>query len=250
MAWCSHGTLWLAHCTPSPSLASHHSSKAAVKKTAYYSPIGFFYFLGGWQWHFGLDELRCSALHGLWFNVITQWNSSTREEMCPTWVCLYVCVCDRVWEVSEWITLASPTLGRKTLLVLSMREHQLLSKVGSLICNVFLLTPIYLCSNSRNSCSMTKEHKQIWQMIYLYSPRSVQPVCIILSRLAMVYIHPMNLWSFNGQWATGNSLDRFDSFMAYELQSFIFIHHLNSNLFVYPGASHRLLDRLGLSWWV
>lgn len=85
---------------------------------------------------------------------------------------------------------------------------------------------------------------------YLYSPRSVQPVCIILSRLAMVYIHPMNLWSFNGQWATGNLLDRFDSFMAYELQSFIFIHHLNSNLFVYPGASHRLLDRLGLSWWV
>lgn len=201
MAWCSHGTLWLAHCTPSPSLASHHSSKAAVKKTAYYSPIGFFYFLGGWQWHFGLDELRCSALHGLWFNVITQWNSSTREEMCPTWVCLYVCVCDRVWEVSEWITLASPTLGRKTLLVLSMREHQLLSKVGSLICNVFLLTPIYLCSNSRNSCSMTKEHKQIWQMISVFPQKC--SACLHYSFQVGHGLHPSNE-SVILQWTVGN----------------------------------------------
>lgn len=201
MAWCSHGTLWLAHCTPSPSLASHHSSKAAVKKTAYYSPIGFFYFLGGWQWHFGLDELRCSALHGLWFNVITQWNSSTREEMCPTWVCLYVCVCDRVWEVSEWITLASPTLGRKTLLVLSMREHQLLSKVGSLICNVFLLTPIYLCSNSRNSCSMTKEHKQIWQMISVFHQKC--SACLHYSLQVGHGLHPSNE-SVILQWTVGN----------------------------------------------
>lgn len=101
MALCGwHTAPW----APALALALHHSPKAVIKSlqksNAYYSQIGFIYFLteGG---ILGWMELWGLAMHGLWFNVITKLNSSTREEMLSTWVCLYVCVCDCVWEVSE-----------------------------------------------------------------------------------------------------------------------------------------------------
>lgn len=119
--------------------SQHSSPKAAVERLHVTGLKLSFILLGGeWGWwHFGLLGCGASEWPGLRFNVITQWNCRHREEMCSTWVCLCVCACVG----GEWITLASPTLGRRTLLVLSVRatKKELLSKMGSMNLWCFLV---------------------------------------------------------------------------------------------------------------
>lgn len=173
MAWCSHGTIWLENCSPCLCTIHQGQLKACTLQPNRINLFrGFFWFFFWRGGHFGLDDPRGSAIHGLWFNVIVQWNSSTEEEMCSTLVCLYACVCDcggpGVGGWGQWITLALPTFGRGTLLVLSMREFKKKStsyihKWVQWICDSFLLMDIDSCAESGNSCRTTREHKQMKQ---------------------------------------------------------------------------------------
>jgi len=208
---------------PAP-LASTHSPKAAVK-----SPDGIH--VSSWGWcYFIWGGTSCGTRPCMvWFNVITPWNSSTGEEMCTPLV-RFVCLCVG----GEWITPASPRFGRGTLLVLRMREskrnkHQLLSQNGFTI-TWSSLTTISLCT-----------------ILFVLLK------CFSFSLPAL--FSPGGPWFTSNQWISHPPMDRPLLWTGLTLLMHLYTSCMDLSIqittkirlfFVHPGASHRLLNRLGI----
>lgn len=160
---------------------------------------------------------------------------------------LFVCLC-------LWLSVGR---GVNHTGITNICQRGILSAQRSL----FVSCSICLLMLTGSSCSVSKQCKQnqydlimIITNVHTFRCVHLQSVCMSFSRWGTDYIHPMNQWYFNGR---ANSLDRFDSFMTF---TYIYIYILTAVLFsweiilkkmsLHAGASHRFLNRLGLSWWI
>lgn len=161
----------------------------------------------GW-WHFGL--LGCGARSCVGFGLLWSRNETVvTERKCARCgsVCVFVCVWGR------WVNHTGITDTWQKDFVSALCEgdqKKLLSKMGSVNLWCFLVdcdlhTILFVCvqgavvlrTKNMNKCSTTDG---LWLQGLLCSLKCFYPASfwIILSRLAMVYIHPMSQWSSTG----------------------------------------------------
>lgn len=139
------------------------------------------------------------------------------------------------------------------------KQHQLLSKVGSLIRNVFLLTAVCLCTLVLVSWSLQaaavlsplNTNKAIWWALNYkcgFFQRCLPLACLHYSLQVGHGLHPSNE-SVILHWA-GQFPGQVWLFYGIYTPLAVTSRHMIEiimRLFVHPGAPHWLLNRLGLS---